>query len=364
MTTKPTYHYAPDYAVVPGETLAEALEERRMTQAELARRTNRPLKTINEIVNGKASITPETAIQLERVLGVAATFWTKLELDYRTQLALADERHRLEVEIGWLDRFPIKEMVKRELIPDLDDRVGTMAAVLGFFGVSTTSAWERKWSATGALFRQSAAYPVSQGAVAVWLRWGELKAAQVRCGRYSQATFLAALEAIRTLTSEDPQVFEPALKSLCADAGVAVVFVPEIGQTRAFGASRWVAQHLAVIQLSLRYRKDDHFWFTFFEEGAHVLLHGRRDLFIGGLGDTGNAAKESEAKRWAADFLIPQESLDQFMATDYANEVAIKRFASEVGIAPGIVVGRLQHDDHLSYASHLNRLKKTFVLVE
>lgn len=364
MTTNQTHPYAPDYAVAPGETLAETLDDRRMTQAELARRTNRPLKTINEIVNGKAAITPETAIQLERVLGVAATFWTKLELDYRTRLALAEERQRLEAEIGWLDRFPVKEMVRRKLIPDLDDRVGTMAAVLGFFGVSTTSAWERKWSSTGALFRQSTAYPVAEGAVAVWLRWGELKATRVRCKPFAPAAFLSALKAIRTLTKEEPQVFEPALKSLCADAGVAVVFVPEIGQTRAFGATRWLASDLAVIQLSLRYRKDDHFWFTFFEEGAHVVLHGRRDFFIGGSDNPIDAAKESEAKRWATDFLIPQAALDQFLVTSYANEPAIKRFARELGIAPGIVVGRLQHDDHLPWASQLNRLKKTFVLVE
>src|SRR5437899_1176871 len=129
-----------------------------MTQAELARRTNRPLKTINEIVNGKTAITPETAIQLERVLGVAATFWTKLDLDYRTNVALAEERQRLGAEIDWLDQFPIKEMVRRRLIADIDDRVGTMAAVLSFFGVSTTSAWARKWSTSDALFRQSTAY--------------------------------------------------------------------------------------------------------------------------------------------------------------------------------------------------------------
>jgi addiction module HigA family antidote len=364
MTTKQTYHYAPNYAVVPGETLAETLAERRMTQAELARRTNRPLKTINEIVNGKAAITPETAIQLERVLGVAATFWTKLELDYRTHIALAEERQRLEAEIGWLDQFPVKEMVKRKLIPHIDDRAGTMSAVLGFFGVSTTSAWARKWSSTGALFRQSTAYPVSEGAVAVWLRWGELKAAQVPCKPYDPANFLSALALIRGLTTKEPQKFEPALKSLCAEAGVAVVFVPEIGQTRASGATRWLTSDLAVIQLSLRYRKDDHFWFTFFEEGAHVILHGRRDFFIGGVDSPTDATKEAEAKRWAAEFLIPQAGLDQFVTAGSITEPSIKRFARELGIAPGIVVGRLQHDGHLSFPTPLNRLKQTFILVE
>ncbi len=364
MTTKQSYHYVPDYAVVPGETLAEMLSERRMTQAELARRTNRPLKTINEIVNGKSAITPETAIQLERVLGIAATFWTKLELDYRTNVAFAEERERLEAEIDWLDQFPVKEMVRRQLIPDISDRIGTMAAVLSFFGVSTTSAWARKWSSTGAMFRQSTAYPISEGAVAVWLRWGELKAQQVACKPYEAANFLDALTSIRRLTTKEPQVFEPALKTLCANSGVAVVFVPEIGETRASGATRWLTSDLALIQLSLRYRKDDQFWFTFFEEGAHVLLHGRRDFFIGGLGSQVDPAKEAEAKRWAADFLIPRAALEQFVAKDTLTELAIKHFAKDLEIAPGIVVGRLQHEKQLSWATSLNRLKQTFVLVE
>ena len=75
--------YTPDYVSPPGETLQEVLEERGMSQAELAERTGRPKKTINEIINGKAAITPETALQLERVLGIPASFWNNRERRYR-----------------------------------------------------------------------------------------------------------------------------------------------------------------------------------------------------------------------------------------------------------------------------------------
>jgi len=75
--------YCPDEVSPPGETLLEVLEERGITQAELAERTGRPRKTINEIIKGKAAITPETALQLERVLGVAASFWNARETRFR-----------------------------------------------------------------------------------------------------------------------------------------------------------------------------------------------------------------------------------------------------------------------------------------
>ncbi len=79
--------FRPDYVVPPGETLLEALEERGMTQAELAERTGRPKKTINGIVQGKVAITPETALQFERVLSIPAGFWSNLQRQYEETVA-------------------------------------------------------------------------------------------------------------------------------------------------------------------------------------------------------------------------------------------------------------------------------------
>ena len=56
--------------------------------AELAESTGRPRKTINEIIAGKAEITAETALQLERVLGIPASFWNNLERNYQESLPL------------------------------------------------------------------------------------------------------------------------------------------------------------------------------------------------------------------------------------------------------------------------------------
>src|SRR5947207_12524772 len=107
MGAERTYAYSPDYAVPPGDTLLEVIESLGITQAELAERTGRPTKTINEIIKGKAAITPETALQLERVLGVPASFWNNLEQNYRTALARAAERERLERQIKWLQDIPV-----------------------------------------------------------------------------------------------------------------------------------------------------------------------------------------------------------------------------------------------------------------
>jgi len=141
---------------------------------------------------------------------------------------------------------------------------------------------------------------------------------------------------------------------LCAQSGVALTFVPPIKGTRAYGATRWLTPRKALIELSLRGKTDDHLWFTFFHEAAHILKHGKRRAFIEGLEE--HNAQEEEADAFATDFLIPRAEYNEFLEEGVFTKSAIGCFAREVGIAPGIVVGRLQHDKHLDY-SRYNNLK-------
>lgn len=87
----PQNEYRPDYVSSPGETLLETLETVGISQAELAKRMSGPIKTINEIIQKKAAITAETALQLEQVLHIPAAFWLKREQHYRESLARLDE---------------------------------------------------------------------------------------------------------------------------------------------------------------------------------------------------------------------------------------------------------------------------------
>jgi hypothetical protein len=158
-----------------------------------------------------------------------------------------------------------------------------------------------------------------------------------------------------------PDVFQPSLIRLCADAGVAVVFVPELPGTHVSGATRWLTAKKALIQLSLRYRSDDHLWFTFFHEAGHILLHGKRQVFLEDSGTTNS--QEEDANAFAANALIPSPAFREFQECENTSKAAIREFAEKLGISPGVVVGRLQHEGSLPY-SHCNDLKRRFVLVE
>lgn len=353
--------YAPENVSAPGETLLEVLDVRGMSQAGLAERTGRPTKTINEIIKGKAAITPETALQLELVLGIPAGFWIAREQQYRESLAREKGNEVLGAQVGWLDKIPWRHMVKRGWIPETNDKLELIQNVLTFFGVASPSSWESVWESSQATFRKSTAYKSSPGAVAAWLRKGEIEAQKVVCAEFDATRFKESLRRICKLTRELPPDFASVLVRECSEAGVRVVFVPELPGTCAWGATRWYTQSSAMIQLSLRYKTDDHLWFTFFHEAGHILLHGKRSVFIE-REDGDRDERESEADTFALDWLIPRTEYKKFKRRGANSCAAISRFAHELGIAPGIVVGRLQHDSLLPH-THCNHLKRRLELV-
>jgi len=337
--------YHPDSVSPPGETLEEILDSRGMSQVEFAERTGRPKKTINEIIRGKSAITPDTALQFERVLDIPASFWIAREQHYREALARTRQASFLEQEADWLEQIPYRAMVKLRWISAHRDRSQQLDEVLRFFAVASPASWENFWSASVPAFRQSQAFKTEPGAVAAWLRQGEIEATKQECAEYSPGAFKAALTRIRALTRDLPRNFPAAVMKECNSAGVYLAFVPELPGTRVWGATRWLTAG-PLIQLSLRYKTDDHLWFTFFHEAGHILLHGRKDVFLED-DQQQQVAKESEADEFAQNWLIPADRYRAFSRLGAYTCASTSRFAYELGIAPGIVVGRLQHDNHL-----------------
>jgi hypothetical protein len=139
---------------------------------------------------------------------------------------------------------------------------------------------------------------------------------------------------------------------------VAVVFLPAPPGCPASGATRWLAPDKALLLLSLRYKTNDHLWFTFFHEAAHLVLHGKKLLFIDGI-DGLDKEVEQEADRFAGAVLIPPAMADQLRllgAAGHVSEAVVRSLAAQIGIAPGIVVGRMQKEEWLPW-THLNGLK-------
>lgn len=341
----------------PGETVADYLDVHEWSQSQLARRTDLTPKTISEICNGKAPITPPTALAFEKVLGRPAHFWLNLQRRYDEAQARARENARAEEWRDWAARFPLKEMGRRGWFGEPSTPGSNVTNLLRFLSVSSPESWERVWSAAEVSYRQTRKHTKSVESIAAWVRATELAAEDLSVSEFSRERLVASLGRFRALTREpSDRIMEPA-QELCASVGIALVFVPELPKTGISGCARWFGPKRVLIALTLRYKTDDQLWFTFFHELGHVLLHLPKLAFVldnpeedfgDRVVDPEMQRIEDEANRFAADTLIPPAQLSAFIKASYYGNDAIHDFAGRVGVGPGIVVGRLQHEGILA----------------
>ena len=367
MNSASTNEHDPDYAVPPGETLLETMEHMDLSRKELAQRMDCPVKTVQELAQGKASLTAETALKLEKITGIHSSFWNNAEANYRKRLARNKEQKTIHRQVDWVKQFSYAKMSALNFVPKTQNKEERVGNLLRFFGVASPKQWGSIYSQLQGAARESKSCKSELGDFSAWLRAGEIKARRIVSKPYSKKNFQKALQQIRRLTRENPNKIWPQIVQLCANAGVAVVIVPELPKTHIFGFTRWLTQRKALLQLSLRYKTDDMLWFTFFHEAAHILLHGKQESFAECGAEN---PKEQEANQWAADFLIPKQDWQRFLQSipSHPSAVAIQTFAAKIGVADGIILGRLQHreeripKDRLNYLKHNVDIKWTGII--
>jgi len=359
--TEQDLSFTPDWVSPPGDTIIDALEERDWTQSQFAERLGYTEKHISLLINAKVPITEESAQKLSRVIGSTPEFWLRREALYRAQLIYVEEKERLQSWIPWLDQLPVKDLMKQGAIAsrrlDNKNKPEIVKELLQFFGVASPDNWETCYANKQVSFRRTRQDQSDVGAISAWLRLGELEAEKADVPKYNKAKFEKAVQEIRKLTVLSQSEFMAKLHQLCNESGVVLAIVPAIPCAHTSGVARWLSPHRALIQLSLYGKQNDRFWFTFFHESAHILLHDKKDIF---LDDSSNgnhleSQQEDEANSWAREFLIPSK---------YEAELSMLRsresvidFAQRVGIHEAIVVGRLQFDRLIEHNSKLNALK-------
>lgn len=347
--------FSPDWVSAPGETILDMLDEMGWKQTAFSQRLGFSQKHVSNLVSGKAAITEDAAIKLERVLGNPASFWMNRETQYREALARKKALSSLESDVDWPKMFPLSDMIKFKWIRRCSSKTAQVEELLRFFGVVSVEVWRQRYAEPCAAFRTSNAVQSKQGAVAAWVRQGERVASTKELPPFNRQHFKRALLEAHQLTNEaDPHVFMPALIEICAAAGVVVVFEPVPKGCPASGMTKWVDTDKALLMLSFRYKTNDHFWFSFFHEAGHLLHHGKKMMFIESR--TLDGTHEDEANAFAEQWLINSKYNESLRNLPHTAE-AITSFAEEVGVPAGIVVGRLQSDGLLPWKTPLNSLK-------
>ena len=344
----------------PGVTLEEKLLEMGMSIKEFAIRTSKPEKTIIAVIRGRSSITTEMAVSFENVTMIPASFWLRKQLSYDEYVVRKNREAAVAASAEWMKKFPVAEMVKRGWLNTASSIEEKVQALFSFFAISTEKAWNDYYinQELKLAFRISLVHAKDPHAMSAWLRRGEIQAANISLNeQFDEKKLRSTLPRMKQLMVDDIEGFFPKLQELCAECGVKLVSTQCLPKAPINGATRWI-NDTPIVQLSNRYKRYDIFWFNFFHEIGHILLHGKKDIFLEHAGCVENdLVKEQEADRFASNILLTSNDEQEILKShDYSVE-CIKRAASRYGTHPAIIVGRLQHCNAIDYWQDQSLLK-------
>lgn len=348
--------FCPTWASPPGETVRELAQRKGVPQAVVANAFGVAENALTCALNGDLPITEARAERLADCVGATPRFWLAREAQYRDALQAIQDDSR-----AWVSSLPFADMAKFGWLDTASTAAGKLQKAFAFFGVSSVDEWRDTWLSEHAgltAYRTSPVFATQAASAAAWLRQGELAASGISTARWSRADFERMLPELKSLTrTEKPAEFIPQLQRKCAECGVAVVIVRSPKGCPASGATR-IKNGQAILQLSARYLRDDSFWFTFFHEAGHLVLHEDRLFLEWSEKRHLDEKEEREANDFAGTALIPpaQEAALRALPHEYK---AVMRFARDLSVSPGIVVGQLQHRG-LVPRDKLNFLKKRY----
>ncbi|MAZ15253.1 MAG: hypothetical protein CL535_02775 [Ahrensia sp.] len=349
----------PNWVSPPGDTIVSILEERELTVEQFAREIGHSAALAQKILDGSQAIDVDLAHRLSKAIGASENFWMAREHDYRASLAKPED-----VRVSSLDdlisRLPVSDMQKFGWVEHTQSKSDRIEECLNFFGVSSLAQWQGRYENAfqHAAYRRSTAYASCEVSTTAWLRQGEIETQNDEVSNWSPRKLESQLSHFRKLTwYKNPALFLPKLKQSLGEAGVKFAIVRAPKGCSASGAVRILADGTPHIQVSFRYLSDDQFWFSLFHEIAHLLLHYDKMPILENTELTEEEC-EREANEYAAHVIVPISYREELLSLG-GSRFPIIEFAKKVGVAPGLIVGQLQHEGIIGF-HQMQRLKRRY----
>lgn len=341
------YTYKPDYAVHPGETLREKLEELKMSPKEFAVRTGKPVKTVSKILNGKSSITSEMSVLFEKVLKIPASFWIKKQSNYNEFVAREKHKQEIQQALEWAKLFPYPQMAKIGLVNATRKIEEKAEELLHYFNVSKPSAWKNIYmnQQTPVFFRISLKHTKNPYALSALFRMGEIKANSIDAPDFNKVVLKSILPELKNIMANKPNNYLQQIQEKCLLAGVKVIYTHNLPKTVIHGTVRWINDK-PVLQMTDRLKRYDIFWFSLFHEIGHILLHGnKKNIFLEDINNSENKDhKEQEADEFAAQQLLNDNEYEEIINTINSGAdimETIRHYANIFSTHKDIIIGRI-----------------------
>ncbi|MBC8487642.1 MAG: ImmA/IrrE family metallo-endopeptidase [Bacteroidetes bacterium] len=344
--------YYPEEVLHPCYTLNEKLEEMEMSRKEFALRTGKPEKTIIAVLKGMSSITSEMAILFENITKIPAHFWINKQARYNEYIARKQRKYDVEQAEEWTRSFPYTEMSKNNWLSQTRKIEEKTINLFEYFAVSTHEAWNKLYMEKELKIAAYASlkHTLEPHAISAWLRQGELQAEQIDVPEYNKNVFNKNLLEIKDIMAKHPYNFFQKLQTLCFQAGVKVFYTPKLPKVPISGSTRWI-KDTPVIQLSARYKQNDRFWFTFFHEAGHILLHGKKYISLENINfSEADPEKEREAHDFSEEWTFTKKQEKEVIDAAPLDGNDIIAFAKKFNTHPAIIIGRLHHKQLIPFS--------------
>ncbi len=348
-----------DWTSSPGSTILDILDERELSVENFAASLGFTVAMTQRIIEGQTAINRSVADRLSQSLGASVEFWLSREYDYRGYVEPGSQDNIASVE-NLLQELPFRDMVSFGWVDAASSEQAKIDECLDFFAVSSFAQWRGRYQGLFAstAYHKSTAYEGSQVATTAWLRQGEIETTDDAVAEWSDEKLSEQIANLRRLTwVKNPALFVPKIKAALNACGVRFAIVRAPKGCRASGAVRILDNGTPIIQLSFRYLSDDQFWFSLFHEIGHLLLHHDRMPFIEEA-DMVEDALEKEANEFSCNVIVPLPFKEELLSLG-GSRFPIIAFAKKIGIAPGLIVGQLQHLGLLRY-NQLTYLKRRY----
>ncbi len=326
-------------AIPPGATIKEQLEYKNMSQKEFALRMDLSEKHVSRLINGKVELTCDTAIRLESVTGLPASFWSGLESKFREQLKKVDEESRSQKELFLLHKYPYSILVENNSINDADSDIEKIRNLRKFLEVSNLSIVDELYI-PGISSRKDTISSDSYYHSLCWAQQVRILGRNISVSKINKKKLMGSIDNIKMLSMKNPEEFNNELIEILSDCGIALVYLNHFGESGVNGAT-FVDGEKIVLGLSVRGNYADSFWFSLFHELYHIIAG---DVFRKDITDL----CEESADVYARNQLIPEDLYRDFIKRGDFEKDAILYFATINNIEKGIVVGRLQKDNHIN----------------
>lgn len=343
---------SPEYIIHPGVTLREILEDRNISQSELAHRTGVTEAHISKIINGQKAISVVFARKLEYALGIDAAFWVNLQSQYDCELSQYEEANGVvedEITILRVLKDIITYSQKLTFLPITTDNVSLVLELRRLFYISNLC--DIPGLATSGAFRIKQIKSVDNYVLYAWIRLCEIMTSQNKPEvSFDKHLLEQSLDQIKQTMFLPAEQIENSLRRIFAQCGISFCIVRNFRGAPVQGYIKNNNDGTLMLAITIRRAYADIFWFTLFHEIGHIL---NGDVGVNSFIDyESENPREDAADKYACDALItPSKFLAFKRAGDYSI-AAIEQFAIENRIPNYIVIGRLQKEKLLPYSMH------------